>query len=81
VVEAGLTEGVPPLGCRLYVLPSVPVTVTVVAFVAVTVSVDEAPEAMEVGVAEIVTVGNTGATTVTVVLTEAVVPPAVAVAV
>jgi hypothetical protein len=43
VFAAGLTACVPPLGCRLYVLRSVPVTVTWFAFVAVTVNVDESP--------------------------------------
>jgi hypothetical protein len=59
----------------------VPVTVTCVALVAVTVNVEEAPEEIELGLAEIVIVGNTGATTVTVVLVETFVPPALAVAV
>jgi hypothetical protein len=38
-------------------LPSDPVTVTVVAFVAATVNVEEAPAAIEVGLAVMVTVG------------------------
>jgi hypothetical protein len=53
----------------LYVLPSEPLTVTPVAFVAVTVSVDELPDAMDVGFAVTLTVGAAGS----VVLTE---PPA-----
>jgi len=56
----GLTACVPPLGCRLYVLPSDPVTVTCVAFVAVTVRVDELPDAIEVGLTLIPTMGAVG---------------------
>jgi hypothetical protein len=57
VVAIGLTVWVPPLGCRAYVMPSDPVTVTLVAFVAVTVRVDELPEVIEEGEAEIPKVG------------------------
>jgi hypothetical protein len=57
VVAIGLTVWVPPLGCRAYVMPSDPVTVTLVAFVAVTVRVDELPEVIEAGEAEMLTVG------------------------
>jgi hypothetical protein len=57
VVAIGLTVWVPPLGCRAYVMPSDPVTVTLVAFVAVTVRVDELPVVIEAGEAEMFTVG------------------------
>ena len=56
----GLTACVPPVGCRLYVLPSDPVTITCVAFVAVTVRVDELPDAIDVGLAFIPTMGAVG---------------------
>jgi hypothetical protein len=57
VVAIGLTAWVPPPAVSVYVLPSVPVTVTLVAFVAVTVRVDELPAAIEAGEAEMLTVG------------------------
>jgi hypothetical protein len=57
VVAIGLTTWVPPLDWRAYVMPSDPVTVTVVAFTAVTVRVDELPEVIEEGEAEIPKVG------------------------
>jgi len=57
VVAVGLTDVVPPVAARLTFVP-VPVTVTVVAFVAVTVKVDEPPAAIEAGLAEMVTVGT-----------------------
>jgi len=77
----GLTSCVPPLDCSVYELPSVPVTVTCVAFVAVTVKVDELPEVIEMGLEAIVTVGAGFCATVTV-AGDATVPPApVAVAV
>ena len=41
----------------MYALPSVPLTVTWVAFVAFTVSVEEPPALMEVGLAMMLTVG------------------------
>jgi hypothetical protein len=67
----------------VYVLLSVPVTVTWVAFVAVTVNVEELPAVMDAGLALMVTVGIV--TVVVPTVTEAVavaVPPApVAVAV
>jgi hypothetical protein len=50
----------------VYETPPGAVTVTPVAFMAVTVSVDEAPEVMDCGVAVIVTVGAGFAVTVTV---------------
>jgi hypothetical protein len=75
VVAAGLTVCVPPLGSRAYVLPSVPVTVTWVAFTADTVKVDELPDAIDVGFAVMLTVGAGLDVTVTVVTAE-VLPPA-----
>jgi len=62
-------------------LLSVPLTVTCVALVAVTVSVDELPEAIEAGLAVMVTVGFVGGTTVTVAVADAVPPVPVAVVV
>ena len=56
----------PPLACRVYVVPSVPVTVTWVALLAVTVRVEEFPTVIEVGLATMVTVGAALAVTVTV---------------
>ena len=56
MVVVGFTVSVPPVAAKVWVLPS-PVMVTVVAFVAATVSVEEPPAAIEVGLAEIVTVG------------------------
>jgi hypothetical protein len=56
VVAAGLTDVVPPAAARVTLVP-VPVTVTEVAFVAVTVKLDEPPAAIEAGLAEMVTVG------------------------
>lgn len=62
-------------------LPSVPVTVTWVALVAVTVKVDELPEVIDVGFAVTLTVGAGEAETVTV-AADVLFPPApVAVAV
>ena len=58
MVFVGLTAWVPPLGCKAYELPSVPVTVTNVAFVADTVKADELPGKIEVGVAVILTAGD-----------------------
>ena len=58
----------------MYELPSLPATVTAVAFDAVTVSVAELPAAMEVGLAVIVTVVTGLEATVTVALAEAVPP-------
>ena len=57
VVAMGLTVCVPPAAERVYALPSVPLTVTWVAFVAFTVRVEEPPALMEVGLAIILTVG------------------------
>ena len=78
MVTVGLTIWLPPLGCRVYELPSVPLIVTAVALVAATVKVDDLPEVMEVGLAVMVTVAA-GAVTVTVAL--AVVLPSAPVAV
>jgi hypothetical protein len=65
------------------VLPSVPVTVTLVALVAVTVKVEDPPEVIEVGLAVMLTVGapTTAGVTVTVAAAEAFPPLPVAVAV
>ena len=76
----GLTACVPPFGCRAYVLPSVPVTVTWVALLAVTVNVEDPPAATDAGLATMVTVG-TVAVTVTIAVAEADPPPPLAAAV
>lgn len=76
-----MTDCVPPLGCKVYVLPSVPETITWVAFAAIMLNVDELPELMEVGAAVMLTVGAAGATTVTVAVAEAFPPAPAAVAV
>ena len=57
MVAIGLTAWVPPPAVSVYVMPSDPVTVTLVAFVAVTVRVDELPVVIEAGEAEMFTVG------------------------
>ena len=75
MVVAGLTACVPPLGSNVYALPSLPATVTRVAFMAVTVNVDAPPELIEAGLAEIVTVGGGFGVTVTAVLAD-IFPPA-----
>ena len=77
----GVTTCVPPFGGRLYVLPSEPLTITCVALVAVTVSVDEAFSLIEVGLAAMFTVGAGDCDTVMVALAVAVPPTPVAVAV
>lgn len=71
----------PPVGCKVYELPSLPVTITPVAFAAVTVNVEEFPEIIDVGFAVIVTAGTGLAATVTVAVAEALPPAPVAVAV
>ena len=48
----------PPAAARVLLVPSDPEIVTVVALVAATVNVDDAPAAMVVELAEIVTVGD-----------------------
>ena len=53
----GVTACVPPVPDRVYELLSLPVIVTVTAFVAVTVNVAEAPAVIEVGLAAIETAG------------------------
>ena len=62
-------------------LPSVPVSVTCVEFVAVTVKMDELPDVIEAGLAVIVTVGVGFGVTVTVVVAEVFALDPVAVAV
>ena len=80
-MEVGLTACVPPVEFKVYELPSVPDTATCAALVAVTVSVDELPTLIEVGLAVILTVGSATDTTVTVAVAVAVPPAPVAVAV
>jgi len=65
----------------VYELPSLPVTVTCVALLAVTINVEEPPAAIDVGFATIVTVGAAPAVTVTIAVADAVPPAPVAVAV
>jgi hypothetical protein len=62
-------------------LPSLPVRVTPVAFVAVTVKIDELPEVIVVGLAMMVTVGAPDVPVVTVIVTAAVAVPPLPVAV
>jgi hypothetical protein len=81
VVAAGFTACTPPLGCKVYVLPSEPVNVTCVAFVAITVKLDELPEEIEAGFAAMLTVGAAAATTMMVAVAEVFPPAPVAVAV
>jgi hypothetical protein len=70
VVALGLTDCVPPVAWSVYVLPSDPVTVTCVAFAAVTVRVDELPETIAVGLAVMFTAGAGSAVTATVAFAE-----------
>jgi hypothetical protein len=65
-LAVGLTDCVPPVAARLYELPSVPVIVTCVAFVATTVSVEDVPAVIVLGLALIVTVGVAAVPIVTV---------------
>jgi hypothetical protein len=65
----------------VYVVPSLPVTVTWVAFIAVTVKVDEVPEAIDAGFAVMPTVGAGFDVIVTVVLADVFPPAPVAAAV
>ena len=81
VVAVGLTAWVPPLDCKVYSLPSLPVSLTWVAFAAITVKVDELPAVIEAGLAVMVTVGAASAATVTDAVAEAVPPLPVATAV
>jgi hypothetical protein len=57
VVATGLTVCVPPFVCRVKVLPSLPVSITWVAFVAVTAKVDEPPGVIDAGLALMPAVG------------------------
>jgi len=57
----GVTACVPPPVASAKVLPSLPVTTTWVALIAVTVNIDEAPEMIDAGLAVIPLVGATGA--------------------
>jgi hypothetical protein len=83
VVAVGLTDCVPPVAAKVYELPSFPVTITDVAFVAVTVNVDELPDEIDAGLAAMVTVGAglVAALTLTVAVEVTVPPGPVAVAV
>jgi hypothetical protein len=81
VVAEGVTVCVPPVAARLNVLPSDPLTVTLVAFDAATVRVEDAPGVMEAGAAEILTVGAGSAATITVADAEMLPPGPVALAV
>lgn len=81
VVAEGVTAWVPPVDANVYALPSDPLIATEVAFVAVTVSVDELPVTTVAGFAEIVTVGPGFAETVTVTVAVAVPPGPLALAV
>ena len=83
-MEVGATDTVPPVAANVRVLPLVPLSVTCVAFVAVTVTLEELPLAIDVGLALMVTVGAPDVLpvpTVIVTLAEAVPPDPVAVAV
>ena len=77
----GSTDCVPPVSESVYELPSVPDTVTEVAFAAFTVKVEEFPEIIVVGLAVIATVGAGFPVTVTVAVAVVVPPGPVAVAV
>jgi hypothetical protein len=57
VVAEGLTDCVPPVAPSVYELPSLPLIVTCVALVATTFSEEEPPEAIDVGLAVMDTVG------------------------
>jgi len=83
-VEVGLTDTVPPVAPKVRLLPLVPLSVTWVAFVAVTVTTEEPPLAIVVGLAVIVTVAAPEllpVPTVIATLAEVVPPDPVAVAV
>ena len=56
-MEVGATDTVPPAAAIVRLLPLVPVIVIPVAFVAVTVRTEELPLVINVGLAEMVTVG------------------------
>lgn len=53
----GLTACVPPVAPSVNLLPSEPVSESAVAFVAVTVKIEELPAVTDAGAAAIVTVG------------------------
>jgi hypothetical protein len=61
VAEVGLTDTAPPPAAMVRLLPLLPVIVIPVAFVAVTVKIDELPLVIDVGLALIVTVGAVAA--------------------
>jgi hypothetical protein len=75
VVAAGLTACVPPVAPIVYVLPSEPLRVTCVAFVATIVRIDELPAVIDAGFAAIVTVGVAEPTDDTVIVEFAVAEP------
>jgi hypothetical protein len=75
VVAAGLTGCVPPVAPIVYLVPSEPLRLTAVAFVAVTVRMDELPAVSDVGFAVIVTVGVAEPTDDTVMVEFAVADP------
>jgi hypothetical protein len=66
VVAVGLTTCVPPVDERVYELPSEPLTVTCVAFVACTVRVEDPPGAIDVGFEDMLVVGAAGVLELTV---------------
>jgi hypothetical protein len=66
VVVVGLTDCVPPVVAKVYVLPSDPFTITCVAFVAFTVSVEDPPLEIDVGLELMLTVGAGGVLDLTV---------------
>ena len=81
VVAVGLTGCVPPVAASVYETPPGAVTVTALALVAVTVSVDEFPDAIDAGFAVMVTVGAGFGVTVTIAVALVVPPGPAAVAV
>ena len=80
-MAVGLTVWLPPVGERLKLLPSVPITVTWVALAAETVRTEELPDTTELGAALMVTVGAADGTGVTVTVAVALALPPVPVAV
>lgn len=82
VVTVGLTVSRPPPAVgKVNEVPSLPLTVTVVAYDEVTVRVDELPDVIELGLAVIETVGAGFAETVTIVEAVVLAVPLIAVAV
>jgi hypothetical protein len=63
VAEVGLTDTAPPPAAIVRLLPFVPMIVIPVAFVAITVNVEELPLVTDVGLALMVTVGALAAST------------------